>query len=97
MQIENIELLELFMETVCDAVALKPSEMPDSVCHSLSGLLSGNATLMQSVADHYVNIGEPDLARVAKQLEAALQDVDLFTSKENEPPSRLLDYVYPVV
>jgi len=96
-QIENIELLQLFMESVCDAVALNPSVMPDSVCSSMAELLKGNATLMQAVARHYENIGEPGLARVTQQIENALQDANLLVSKADETPGRLLDYVYPVV
>ena len=97
MKIENIELFELFMKSVCEATEVKPLTIAVSSSSTLSQQLDGNASLMQSISERYNGLAEFSLAQVTRQLERALQDEVIFESHEDKTPGRLLDYVYPVV
>lgn len=97
MQIEKIELLELFMKTVCEADVSQPHLVAISTSSTLLQQLDGCPTLMQRMADRYEQLGEKGLAQLTWQLEEALLDDNLLQSHKPEKRVRLLEYVYPVV
>ena len=100
MRIENIELLELFLETVC---AVSEDQSKHTVTReinqttTLAQQLGNSVSLMENLAGHYEHHGESELALAAQRLANALANDDLLSSPELEVHERLLDYVYPVV
>jgi hypothetical protein len=100
MQIENIELIELFMETICDAseeAKQHPASRAATQITTLAQQLGSNHVVMENLADQYENGGEIKLALATRRLVNALANQNLMSSSEHESHKRILDYVYPVV
>jgi len=99
-QIENIELLELFMETVCDVPEEHAQSSTTQAATQISTLaqqLGNNRSLMANLAESYAINGEEKLARATRQLVNALEDESLLSPPEQDAHTRLVKYVYPVV
>lgn len=100
MQIENIELIELFMETVCDVteeVKQHSTIRAATKTITLTQQLGGKLDVMEALADQYENGGEIKLALATRRLANALRNPDLLLPVEQESHTRILEYVYPVV
>ncbi len=109
MRIKDIELLELFLETVCEAsesqsqdddagtTALTvPGPEANRAC-SMEQQLGNRANLMEQLADRYAASGQSKLALATRRLARALEEDHLLSSDDGDRHQRLLDYVYPVV
>lgn len=100
MQIENIKLLELFMETVCRVQGEQTHSTSMLAATNISTLaqqLGGNLSLMDNLAEYYECHGEIRLAQATRRLVNALKNENLLSSPDQDIHTRLLEYVYPVV
>ncbi len=108
MQIENIKQLGLFLQTICQAADSQPIHFPsverresapmvtEDVC-SLTELLDEQDCIMSQLTEKYESDDLSDLASATRKISRMLKDESLFSSSNNSIPSRLVDYVYPVV
>lgn len=100
MKIENIELLELFSQTICSATdnqIERENGLQASQKSTLAEQLGSCDNILANMAKRLENHGEQNLAATLRLLEVSLNDEKLWASFEPEQHGRLLDYVYPVV
>lgn len=97
MQIENIALLELFMETVCDSSEEPIRHYAATQPSTLTQQLGNSETIMGNLAKLYMDDGEEKLALATIRLLNFLEENKLKNSQRQESHPRLLNYVYPIV
>lgn len=101
MKIENIELLEVFIGTVCDVAEAQPFDplsLPYPAGSSTLAQLQGDAeNPLLNLAQRYDDLGNSSLAQATRQIAEILNTHSLISDNKADTPGRLLDYVYPVV
>lgn len=116
MPINQVELIELFMDTVMDPrleVTLHTNthqfggdaesfwqpasgELNETVW-TLMELESGNLTLMQALADQWINNNAPEGAKMLERVEWFIDENAELLHDADDRVKRILDFVYTVV
>lgn len=100
-KIEGIELLEIFLDTVCHVAEVHDTDqlpLPSRGYRTTLADLQGNAeSIIINLAERYQTLDDSSLAQATRQLADVMNRNTLMSRDETEGPGRCLDYVYPVV
>ena len=106
MQIKNIDLLELFLKTICQAAEGKKESifhqqtrigLDEQQAATLYELQGNHDSILDHLAEQYESDNLSELAFATRKIASALEEHWTQTSNEQGSQQRLLDYVYPVV